>query len=58
MRYYEDCATMPIGVPKNDTVITESSKKQFLYIDAGHFPFGEKGKQQVANINEKSGVSH
>lgn len=50
MRYYEDCAKMPIGVPKNDTPIIESCKKQFLYIDAGHVPFGKIGKSQVAEM--------
>lgn len=50
MRYKEDCATMPIGVPKNDTPKTVDVKKQFLYIDAGHIPFGRKGKEQVAEM--------
>ena len=50
MRYKEDCATMPIGVPKNDIPKTDEVKKQFLYIDAGHIPFGRKGKEQVAEM--------
>lgn len=50
LRYYEDCAIMPIGVPKNDTPQVGILKKQFLYIDAGHIPFGITGKQQVANM--------
>lgn len=50
MRYLEDCATMPVGVPKNDTLNTSESKKQFLYIDAGHIPFGKKGKEEVGQM--------
>ena len=46
----EDCATMPIGIPKNDTPKTLSTKKQFLYIDAGHLPFAREGKVQLAKM--------
>lgn len=50
-RYEEDCASMPIGIAKNDTPKTQVElKNQILYIDAGHIPFGEKGKYQVANM--------
>lgn len=51
LRYEEDCASMPIGIAKNDTLKTQMEvKNQILYIDAGHIPFGEKGKYQVANM--------
>lgn len=49
VRHEEDCATMAVGVPKNDTPKTAIAKKQFLYIDAGHIPFGLKGKEEVAH---------
>lgn len=51
LRCKEDCAYMPIGIAKNDTPKTKIEvKNQILYIDAGHIPFGEKGKYQVANM--------
>lgn len=51
MKKHEDCASMPIGNPKNEIKFKDSSgKKQILYVDAGHMPFGEKGKLQVANM--------
>lgn len=46
----ELCAVMPMGVPKNDTKPVLHPQKQFLYIDAGHIPFGETGKRQVAGM--------
>lgn len=46
----ESCAVMPMGVPKNDTEPVSCPQKQFLYIDAGHIPFGETGKRQVAGM--------
>ena len=54
LRISEDCAFMPIGdakhykrsLPKN----TGAHSKQFLYIDAGHNPFGYQGKCQVAKL--------
>lgn len=47
----EDCALMPIGNTKNDAPrICKTSEKQFLFIDAGHNPYGEKAKYQVANM--------
>ncbi len=51
LRWEEDCARMPLGVAKNDTPkACEDVKKQILFIDAGHNPYGEKGKRQVANM--------
>lgn len=51
LRYEEDCAMMPIGCAKNDKEIsTDKPLKQILFIDAGHNPFGEKAKKQVANM--------
>lgn len=46
----ELCAVMPMGVPKNDTKTVFNPQKQFLYIDAGHIPFGDEGKRQVAKM--------
>lgn len=46
----ELCAVMPMGVPKNDTKAVLKPQKQFLYIDAGHIPFGDEGKRQVAKM--------
>lgn len=46
-------ASMPIGNPKNDrpqVVEEQLAKKRFLFIDSGHFPFGKKGKEQVAEM--------
>lgn len=51
LRWNEDCATMPVGVAKNDVPkICDRPKKQFLYIDAGHNPFGESAKLKLANM--------
>ena len=51
MRCHEDCATMPVGNPKNDTrTFMRTNEKQILYIDAGHTPFGTVGKQRVARM--------
>lgn len=47
----EDCATMPIGSTKNDADRAETApERQFLFIDAGHNPFGEKAKLRVAHM--------
>lgn len=44
-------ASMPVGLAKNDSFIErQQSKKQILYIDAGHFPFGINGKKQIAEM--------
>lgn len=51
LRWREDCATMPIGIAKNDAPkVCEKPKNQFLYIDAGHNPFGEEAKLRVAGM--------
>ena len=51
LRQEEDCAIMPLGVAKNDTPkICEQPKKQILFIDAGHNPYGEKGKYEIAHM--------
>ncbi len=52
MRMEEDCSVMPIGDPKGDFLEKKSDKnfQKILYIDAGHFPFGKKGKYQIANM--------
>lgn len=52
MRKCEECATMPIGNPKNDSPPkrTINKAKQILYVDAGHIPFGHHGKTQIANM--------
>lgn len=47
----EDCAMMPVGNAKNDFPKSNiAAHKQFLYVDAGHNPFGYKGKYQVADM--------
>lgn len=47
-------ASMPIGMPKNDVPPQESvergKEKRFLFVDSGHFPFGETGKRQLAEM--------
>lgn len=51
--YTEDCASMPIGCPKNDHILlkeTIENYKMFLFIDSGHFPFSHKGKLQIAEM--------
>ncbi len=51
LSYHEDCATMPVGDPKNDTIKKSAlSENRILYIDTGHYPFGRKGKEQVADM--------
>lgn len=51
LEFEEECAMMPIGCAKNDKGIVEGQyKKQILYIDAGHNPFGIKAKMQVASM--------
>ncbi len=52
-RHKEDCAFMPIGCPKNDHIQSLGNPgelKTLLFIDSGHYPFGSKGKHQVANM--------
>lgn len=43
-------ASMPVGLAKNDIPVTATPKKQILYIDAGHFPFGKTGQRQIAEM--------
>ena len=51
LRFEEECAMMPIGCAKNDKEVVEGKyKKQILYIDAGHNPFGKNAKIQVASM--------
>lgn len=46
---WEDCARMPVGTPKNDTLKSDNkSDNTILFVDTGHYPFGLKGKQQLA----------
>ena len=40
-----------VGEPKYDLINSDvclTQNKKFLFIDSGHFPFGEKGKRQLA----------
>lgn len=49
----EDCAFMAVGCPKNDHIqnLAEAADaKTLLFIDSGHYPFGSKGKHQVAKM--------
>lgn len=50
--YYQNCASMAIGNPKNDSVNMSISTagKRILYIDSGHIPFGKKGKEEIADL--------
>lgn len=53
MSHWEDCASMPIGNPKNDTPqlgTTPEDKNRILFIDSGHYPFSHTGKVQVAEM--------
>lgn len=51
LEFEEECAMMPVGCAKNDKEIANDRyKKQILYIDAGHNPFGKNAKTQVANM--------
>lgn len=51
LRFEEECAMMPVGCAKNDKKMVEGqAKKQILYIDAGHNPFGRNAKKQVAGM--------
>ncbi len=51
LRWREDCATMPVGIAKNDAPkVCDRPKNQFLYIDAGHNPFGEAAKLRLASM--------
>lgn len=43
-------ASMPVGLAKNDAPVTAETKKQILYVDAGHFPFGKTGQRQIAQM--------
>lgn len=49
---WEDCARMAVGSPKNDTppLNEDTPKNTMLFVDTGHYPFGETGKLQVANM--------
>ena len=53
MKHEEDCASMPIGCPKNDhytdTLISENTNN-FLFIDSGHYPFSHLGKVQIVRL--------
>lgn len=53
---YEECAIVPVGNPKFDVVSKEIStdfKKQFLFVDSGHYPFGSEGKRVIAELMVK-----
>ena len=53
LAHMEDCANMPLGLPKNDYMLdekTNNDSKEFLFIDSGHYPFSHKGKVQVADM--------
>lgn len=45
-------ASMPVGLPKNDTApaVNTDVSKRILVIDSGHFPFGRAGREQVAGM--------
>lgn len=45
-------ASMPVGLPKNDThtSVQVHQEKRILVIDSGHFPFAQRGKEQVAEM--------
>ena len=43
-------ASLPVGIAKNDVPVRTKEKKQILYIDAGHFPFGGTGHRQLAEM--------
>lgn len=49
------CATMEVGDTKNDLgeagpVRPVTDEKRILFIDSGHIPFGDKGKEQIADL--------
>lgn len=49
----EDCAFMAVGCPKNDHIsglTGQEESKTLLFIDSGHYPFGSKGKHQIAKL--------
>ena len=50
--YDEECASMAIGNPKFTQINTkkEGESKQFLFIDSGHYPFGEEGRKILARL--------
>lgn len=50
LRWYEDCATMPIGIAKNDSIKHKTEENQILFIDAGHNPFGYEAKMKVVQM--------
>lgn len=46
---YIDCPRIGIGEPKFDRMVQgHTSAKRFLFIDSGHYPFGTKGKRELA----------
>ncbi len=53
-RKYENKVVFKIGSPKYDRIyktdISTEESKQILFIETGHFPFGEKGRRQVSKM--------
>lgn len=50
IHYLEDCPMMAVGNPKNDRPNIQQVKKQILYVDAGHMPFGHQPKYRLAKL--------
>lgn len=50
--YEKTFSYMPIGIPKNDTVVktAQTDSRRILVIDSGHFPFAGSGKEQAAGM--------
>lgn len=50
--YDEECASMAVGNPKFTKIKSwkEGKSKQFLFIDSGHYPFGEEGRKVLAQL--------
>lgn len=50
VHYLEDCSIMAVGNPKNDRPNVRTTKRQILYVDAGHMPFGHTAKLRLAHL--------
>lgn len=50
--YEKTFSYMPIGIPKNDTVVktAQTDSRRILVVDSGHFPFAGSGKKQAAGM--------
>jgi len=47
---YLNCCRIEIGEPKYDHVVFNGDGEGLLFIDSGHYPFGEEGKQTLARL--------